>query len=90
MEVGLIVGVIGFVLVSLLAVGAWKGRVKEVLDGLAGVSFVYSSLELFRYIVVYIEVNGVAFPSVFHVELFVVAFAPAYVVFRSVRERLSS
>jgi len=34
MEVGLVVGVIGFVLVLLLAVGAWKGRVRKVLDGI--------------------------------------------------------
>lgn len=88
MEVGLVVGVIGFVLVLLLAMGAWKGRVREVFDGLAALSFVYSSLELFRYIVDYIKVNGIAFPSLFHIELFVVAFGPAYLIFRRVRSFL--
>lgn len=80
MEVGSVVGVIGFGLVVLLVLGAWKGRVKKVLDGLAALSFAYSSLELFRCIVEYVRWTRTPFPSVFHVELVVVAFGPLYVL----------
>jgi len=88
MEVGSVVGVIGVVLVMLLALGVWKGRVKQVFNGLAILSFGYSSLELFRYITEYIRFYNVPFPSVFHVELVVVGFAPVYVLFCASRKFL--
>lgn len=89
MEVGSVVGVIGVVLVVLLALGVLKGRVKNVLDGLAALSFVYSSLELFRCIVEYVRWTRTPFPSVFHVELVVVAFGPLYVLARAMVMALS-
>jgi len=87
MEVGLVVGIIGFALIVLLALGAWKGRVKKVLDGLAALSFVYSSLELFRYVAEYIRVTETGFPSIFHVELLLVGFAPVYFMVKELAKK---
>lgn len=77
MEVGFVVGIIGLALLIVLALGLWKRNVKKVLDGLAYLSLIYSSLELFRYILAYINAYHIEFPSLFHIELLVVGFAPA-------------
>jgi len=49
MEVGSVVGVIGFGLVVLLVLGVWKGKVKKVFDGLGKgtrVHLTYSTIYL--------------------------------------------
>ena len=88
MEVSSVVAAIGVVLVILLVLGVWKGKVKDLFDSLAALSFVYSSLELSRYIIDYIRYVRIEFPSLFHVELVVVGFAPVYVLFSAVRKFL--
>jgi len=86
MEVGLTIGIMGFSFALLVALGLIKKTLKRVLGCLAIVSFIYSALELLRYIVEYIKVTQTPFPSLFHIELIVVAFGPSWFIYLGLKE----
>ena len=90
MGVGLTIGVLGFSLALLVALGLINKKLKRVFNCLCVMSFIYSALELFRYIIEYIRVTQTAFPSLFHIELVIVAFAPCWLLYLGLKKVLEN